>query len=284
MKLAARGRLSCAESPGRWCEGPMHDASHVGIGIAVSGSSSGRRARPRAAPRPSTARRRTMGSRRQSPAGCGREPRRIPYQQPAERLVSGGAQARVSASTARQGLAKIVSRGTLRRHRFCGGGCRLLLQLLAKSGLAALSQGVVSLEVEDRAAQAGDELGKVDGFRVALRTAPCHSTTRVSNVSRDAHQLVLRARNCEAVCSLARCAPGPQLLPPQAHQLLRVVARLRLEEMFPVAWRAGLGVFPVAGARGDFLTRRGRLPSWSRLKRRVSPASRAAASASRMRA
>src|SRR5439155_22135934 len=45
--------------------------------------------------------------------------------------------------------------------------CRLF-ELLAQGGLAALSQGVVSFEVEDRAAQAGDELGKVDGFGVAV--------------------------------------------------------------------------------------------------------------------
>src|SRR5207249_5495522 len=45
--------------------------------------------------------------------------------------------------------------------------CRLL-ELLAQGGLAALSQGVVSFEVEDRAAQTGDELGKVDGFGVAV--------------------------------------------------------------------------------------------------------------------
>ena len=172
----------------------MHDAAHLEIGIA------GERLEERSQVEPA---RRGCGEHRAAPhvgirvgnppPDVGREPRRIPYQQPAERLVSGGAHARVFSVDRRQGLAQIVSRGTLRRHRFGGRCCRLLLQLLAKSGLAALSQGVVPFEIKDRAAQAADELGKVDGFGVAVansalpldhpceqRLAGCHQLVHAS--------------------------------------------------------------------------------------------------------
>ncbi len=177
----------------------MDDAAHLGVGIA------GQRLQERPQGEPA---RRGRGEHDappnvrvrvgDPPADVGLEPRRVPFQQPAERLVGRGANVRIfsggpgpdrikrvvppPASTAepeeqlhlvlwvlrrRQCRDQIVRRGL----RGLGGlrcwRCRLL-ELLAQRGLAALSQGVVSFEVEDRAAQTGDELGKVDGFGVAV--------------------------------------------------------------------------------------------------------------------
>ena len=237
----------------------MHDASHLGIGIGsqrlkqrAQGEPAGRgRGEHRAAPHVGI----RVGN---PPPDVGREPRGIPYQQPAERLVSGGAHARVFSIDRRQRLAQIVSRGTLRRHRFCGRCCRLLLQLLAKSGLAALSQGVVSFEVEDRAAQAGDELGKVDGFGVAVANSALPLDHPGKQRLAGCHQLVHASPQLRG-CLFAGgdALPGRSDFAPQAHQLLRVVARLRLEEM-PLEFGAQrLGLFQSPVQRGDFLTRAG---------------------------
>src|SRR6266498_3676284 len=108
-----------------------------------------------------------------------------------------------------------------------GGGHRRwryrLLELLAQGGLAALSQGVVSFEIEDRAAQAGDELGKVDGFGVAVAHGALPLDHPREQGLAGCHQLV------HASAQLRGClfAGGDALLgrshfPPQAYQLLRV--------------------------------------------------------------
>lgn len=211
----------------------MDDAAHLGIGIAAE------RLEERSQVEPA---RRGRGEHRAAPhvgirvgnppPDVGREPRGIPYQQPAERLVSGGAHAGGFSVDRRQGLAQIVSRGTLRRHRFCRSRCRLLLQLLAKSGLAALSQGVVPFEIEDRAPQAADELGKVDGFRVALPNCALPLEHPGEQRLAGCRQLV-HARPQLRACLFAGgdALPGRSDFAPQAHQLLRVIAGLRLEEM-----------------------------------------------------
>ena len=211
----------------------MHDASHLGIGIA------GERLEERPQGEPT---RRGGGEHRTAPhvgirvgnppPDVGRETRRIPYQQPAERLVSGGAHARVFSVDRRQGLAQIVSRGTLRRHRFCGRRCRLLLQLLAKSGLATLSQGVVPFEVEDCAAQTGDELGKVHGFGVAVANSLLPLDHPGEQRLAGCRQLVHASPQLRGCLFAGGDAfPGRSHFPPQAHQLLRVALRLGLEEM-----------------------------------------------------
>lgn len=239
----------------------MHDASQLGIGIA------GERFEERPQGEPT---RRGGGEHRAAPhvgvrigdppPDVGREPRRIPFQQPAERLVSRGAHARIFSVDCRQGRAQIVSRGTLRRHRFCGRRCRLLLKLLAKSGFSALSLGVVPLEVEDCAAQAGDELGKVDGFRVALTNCALPLDHAGEQRLAGCHQLVHASPQLRGYLFAAGDAiPGRSHFPPQAHQLLRVVARLGLEEMSLELGAQRLGVFQSPVQRGDFLTRAGDL-------------------------
>lgn len=201
----------------------MHDASHLGIGITgerLEERPQGEPARPRggehrAAPH--------VGMRvGDPPPDVGREPRRIPFQQPAERLVRRGAHARIFSVGRRQGRAQIVSRGTLRLR--C---CRLLLQLLAKSGLAALSQGVVPFEVEDRAAQAGDELGKVDGFRVAVANSALPLDHPGEQRLAGCHQLVHASPQLRGgLFAGGDALAGRRHFPPQAHQLLRVIASL----------------------------------------------------------
>ena len=85
---------------------PLDDAAHLGVGIAAQ----------RLQQRPQReAARRGGGEHRAAPhvgirvgnppPDVGREPRRIPAQQPAERLVSRGAHARVFRVDRRQGLA-----------------------------------------------------------------------------------------------------------------------------------------------------------------------------------
>ena len=64
------------------------------------------------------------------------------------------------------------------------------IQLLAQGSLAALSQGVVSLEVEDGAAQAGDELGEIHGFRVAVAHGALPLDHSVEQGLAGCHQLV----------------------------------------------------------------------------------------------
>ena len=236
----------------------MHDASHLGIGIA------GERFKERPQGEPT---RRGGGEHRAAPhvgvrvgdpaPDVGLEPRRVPFQQPAERMVRRGAHARVfsagpgangvervvpatateteeqihlvlGAFRRRQGRDQIARRGTL-RHRFrrCG-----LLQPLAKSGLTALSQGVVPFEVEDRAAQARDELGKVDGFRVAVANRALPFDHPGEQRLAGCHQLVHASPQLRGYLLAAGDAlPGGSHVPPQAHQLLRVLASLRLEEM-----------------------------------------------------
>ena len=236
----------------------MHDASHLWIGITgerLEERPQGEPARPgrgerRAAPHVGV----RIGD---PPPDVGRELRRIPFQQPAERLVRRGAHARDFSVDRRQGRAQIVSRGTLRRHRFRGRRCRLLLQLLAQSGLATLSQGVLPFEVEDCAAQAGDELGKVDGFRVAVANSLLPLDHPGEQRLAGCHQLVHarpQLRGCLFAAGDAR--PGRSHFPPQAHQLLRVGARLplRLEEMSLELGAQRLGVFQSPVQRGDFLT------------------------------
>lgn len=239
----------------------MHDASHLGIGIAGERLEE----RPQGEPTPpGRGEHRTaphVGIRvGDPPPDVGREPRRIPFQQPAERLVSRGAHARIFSVDRRQGRAQIVSRGTLRRHRFCGRRCRLLLQLLAKSGLAALSQGVVPFEVEDCAAQAGDELGKVDGFRVAVANSLLPLDHPGEQRLAGCRQLVHASPQLQGCLFAAGDAiPGRTHFPPQAHQLLRVALRLGLEEMSLELGAQRLGVFQSPVQRGDFLTRAGDL-------------------------
>ena len=239
----------------------MHDASHLRIGITAQRLEQGPQVEPT---------RRGGGEHRTAPhvgvrigdppPDVGREPRRIPAQQPAERLVSRGAHARVFSVDRRQGLAQIVSRGTLRRHRFCGRRCRLLLQLLAKSSLAALSLGVVPFEVEDRAAQAGDELGKVDGFRVAVANSLLPLDHPGEQRLAGCHQLVHASPQLRGCLFAAGDAlPGRSHFPPQAHELLRVALRLGLEEMSLELGAQRLGVFQSPMQGGDFLTGAGDL-------------------------
>src|SRR5947207_1738296 len=97
---------------------------------------------------------------------------------------------------------------------------------------SALSQGVVSFEIEDRAAKAGDELGKVDGFGVAVAHGALPLDHPREQRLAGCHQLV------HASAQLRGCLfaggdplPGRSPFPPQAHQLLRVALTFRLEEM-----------------------------------------------------
>ncbi len=246
----------------------MHDASHLGIGIA----SKRLQERPQGEPA-----RRGRGEHDappnvrvrvgDAPADVGFEPRRVPFQQPAERLVGRGANVRIfSGGPGPDGIKRVVPPpGTtaepeeqlhlvlwvlrrsqcrdqiVRRRRGRGDGgrgrghrrwrCRLL-ELLAQCGLAALSQGVVSFEIEDRAAQAADELGKVDGFGVAV----AHLALPLD------HPREQRLAGCDQLVHASpqlRCClfaggdalPGRSHFASQAHQLLPVVATLRLEEM-----------------------------------------------------
>ena len=264
----------------------MHDASHLGIGIAAQRLQE----RPQGEPA-----RRGGGEHRTAPhvgvrigdprPDVGREPHRIPFQQLAERLVRRGAYARIfgrsqgangverfvlppataaeteeqsdlvlGAFRRRQGRDQIVRRGTLGRHG------RHRFQLRAKGSLATLSQGVVPFEVEDRAAQAADEFGKVDGFRVAVANSALPLDHPGEQRLAGCHQLVqarpqLRGR----LFAAGDAFPGRSYFSPQAHQLLRVVARLGLEEMSLELGAQRLGVFqsPVQG--GDFLTGAGDL-------------------------
>jgi len=224
------------------------------------------------------------------PADVGLEPRRVPFQQPAERLVGRGAHVRIfsggkgpdgikrvvpPASTAepeeqlylvlwvlcrRQCRDQIVRRGLrgLRRRHRCWS-CRLL-ELLAQGGLAALSQGVVSFEVEDRAAQAGDELGKIEGFGVA----GAHSALPLDHPCEQrlagCHQLVHASPQLRG-CLFAGgdALPGPSHFPSEAHQLLRVALTFRLEEMSLELGAQRLGVFQSPVHRGDFRTGAGDL-------------------------
>ena len=263
----------------------MHDASHLGIEIAgerfeerpQGESTRGGGGEPRAAPH--------EGVRVGNPApDMGLEPRRLPFQQPAERVVRRGAHVRIfsagpgahgvervvpppAPATApepeeqihlvlgvfrrRQGRDQIVRPGTRRLRR-----CRLL-QLRAQGGLAALSQGVVSFEVEDRAAQAGDKLGKVDGFRVAVANSPLPLDHPGEQRLARCHQLVHASPQLRGCLFAAGDAlPGRSDFLPQPHQLLRVVARLplRLEEMSLELGAQRLGVFQPPVQRGDFLT------------------------------
>jgi len=242
----------------------MHDASHLGIGIAAQRleerpqGEAARRGRGEHDAPPHV--RVRVGD---PPADVGLEPRRVPFQQPAERLVGRGANVRifsggpgpdgikrvVSATTAepeeqlhlvlwvlrrRQCRDQIVRRGLgggLRRHR-CWGGRGRLLELLAQGSLAALSQGVVSFEVEDRAAQTADELGKVDGFGVAVThgVLPLDHSRQLWRAG--CHQLVHASPQLGG-CLFAGgdALPGCSHFPSQAHQLLRVALTFRLEEM-----------------------------------------------------
>ncbi len=237
----------------------MDDAAHLWVGIAAQRLQE----RPQGEPT-----RRGGGEHRAAPhvgvrigdppPDVGREPRRIPFQQPAERVVRRGAHARIfsvgpaangvervvpapataaeteeeirlvlGAFRRRQGGDQIISRGTLRFR--C---CRLLLQLLAKSGLATLSQGVVPFEVEDCAAQAGDELGKVDGVRVALPNCALPLDHPGEQRLAGCRQLVHASPQLRGCLFAAGDAfPGRSHFPPQAHQLLRVALTFRLEEM-----------------------------------------------------
>jgi len=267
----------------------MHDAAHLGIGIA----SKRLQERPQGEPA-----RRGRGEHDappnvrvrvgDPPADVGLEPRRVPFQQPAERLVGRRANVRifsggkgpdgikrvVAATTAesdeqlhlvlwvlrrRQCRNQIVRRGLrrYRRHRYWR--CRLL-ELLAQGGLAALSQGVVSFEIEDRAAQTGDELGKVDGFGVAVANSALPLNHPREQRLAGCHQLV------HASPQLGGClfAGGDALVgrshfPPQTHQLVRVVATVRLEEMSLELGAQRLGVFQSPVQRGDFRTGAGDL-------------------------
>jgi len=262
---------------------PLDDAAHLGVGIAAQ----------RLQQRPQREAARSGRGEHDAPShirvGVGDppadvrlEPRRIPFQQAAERLVGRGANVRIfSGGKGPDGIKRVVSplaataepeeqlhlvlwvlrrrqcrdqivrrRRGLRRHR-----CRhcYLFELLAQRGLAALSQGVVSFEVEDRAAQAGDELGKVDGFGIAgangalpldhpreQRLAGCHELVHASPQLRG----YLFAGGDALV--------GPGHFSSQAHELLRVLARLRLDEMSLEFGAQCFGLFqsPVQG--GDF--------------------------------
>ena len=259
-----------------------------GSGSPVSGSRSGRRASPRAAAAASTDApphvRVGVGDPRPD---VGREPRRIPFQQLAERLVRRGAHGRIfSVGPRANGMERVVPR----RHDGRDGGadppgpggfspppgprpdrpqghaprrfrrCRLLLQLLAKSGLAALSEGVVPFEVEDGAAQAADELGKVDGFGVAVANGALPLDHPGEHGLAGCHQLVhARPQLRGYLFAGGDALPGRSRFPPQAHQLLRVVARLRLEEMSLELGAQRLGVFQSPVQRGDFFTGAGDL-------------------------
>ena len=248
-------------SGGDGAKDPMDDAAHLGIGIAAQ------RLQERPQGEPARGGRGEHDAPPHVRVGVGdprpdvgREPCRIPFQQLAERLVRRGAHGRIfsvgprangmervvpppgtTAETEKQihlvlgtfrrrkGRDQIVRRGTLRRR---SGRCRLLLQLLAKSGLAALSEGVVPFQVEDCAAQAADELGKVDGFRVALANCALPLDHPGEQGLAGCHQLVHASPQLRGCLFAGGDAfPGRSHLPPQAHQLLRVVARLRLEEM-----------------------------------------------------
>jgi len=262
----------------------MHDASHLGIGIAGE----------RLEERPQGESTRRGGGENRSapdvgvrvgdpPPDVGLEPRRIPFQQPAERLVRGSAHARVfspgpgangvervvpatAAETEeqiylvlgtfrrRQGRDQIVRRGTLRRHRRHRFRCCRLLQLLTKGGLAALSQGVVPFEVEDRAAQAADKLGKVDGFRVALANSALPLDHPGEQRLAGCRQLLhARPQLRGGLFAAGDALPGRSHFPPQAHQLLGVVLRLGLEEMSLEFGAQRLGVFQSPVQRSDFL-------------------------------
>jgi len=135
-----------------------------------------------------------------------------------------------------------------------------LLELLAQRGLAALSQGVVSFEIEHCAPQTGDELGKVDRFGIAgangalpldhpreQRLAGCHQLVHASP----------QLRGC--LFAGGDALPGRSHFPSQAHQLLRVLARLRLYEMSLEFGAQRLGVFQSPVQRGDFRAGAGNL-------------------------
>src|SRR4029077_15123026 len=94
------------------------------------------------------------------------------------------------------------------------------------------SQGVVPFEVEDHAAQAADKLGKVDGFRIALANSALPLDHPGEQRLAGCCQLVHASPQLRGCLFAAGDAlPGRSHLPPQAHELLRVVANLRLEEM-----------------------------------------------------
>lgn len=233
----------------------MHDAPHLGIGIATERLEE----RPQGEPtRCGGGEHRTAPHVRvrigNPPPDVGREPRRIPFQQPTERLVSRGAHARAFSVDRRQGLAQIIRRGSLWRHR------RHRFQLGAQRSLAALSLGIVPFEVEDRAAQAADELGEVDRFRVAV----AHSALPLDHAGEQGlagcHQLVHASPQLRGgLFAGGEALVGRSRFPPQAHQLLCVVTGFRFEEMSLLFGAQRLGVFqsPVQG--GDFLAGAGDL-------------------------
>ena len=132
---------------------------------------------------------------------------------------------------------------------------RRLVELFAQGGLAALPQGVVPFEVEDGAAQARDELGKIHGFSVAVAYGALPLDHSREQGLAGCNQLVhaspqLRGRLFAAGDALT----SRSHFPPQAHELLHVVARFRLEEMSLELGAQRLGVFqsPVQG--GDLFT------------------------------
>ena len=80
--------------------------------------------------------------------------------------------------------------------------------------------------------QAGDELGKVDGFRVAAANSLLPLDHPGEQRLAGCHQLVHagpQLRGC--LFAGGDALVGPSHFPSQAYQLVRVVARLRLEEM-----------------------------------------------------
>ena len=271
---------------------PLDDAAHLRVGIAAQRLQQ----RPQGEPA-----RRGSGEHDappnirigvgDPPADVGLEPRRVSFQQPAERLVGRGANVRIfSGGKGPDGIKRVVSppaataepeeqlhlilwvlcrrqcrdqivrrglRGLRRRHR-CWS-CRLP-ELLAQGGLAAFSQGVVSFEVEDRAAQAGDELGKIEGFGVA----GAHSALPLDHPCEQrlagCHQLVHASPQLRG-CLFAGgdALPGPGHFPSEAHQLLRVALTFRLEEMSLELGAQRLGVLQSPVHRGDFRTGAGDL-------------------------
>jgi hypothetical protein len=127
-----------------------------------------------------------------------------------------------------------------------------LLELLAQRGLAALAQCVVPFEVEDRAAQAADELGKVDGFGVAVAHGALPLDHPREQRLAGCHQLVHASPQLRG-CLFARgdALAGRSHFPPQAHQVVRVALTVRLDEMSLELGAQRLGVFQPPVQRGD---------------------------------
>jgi len=213
----------------------MHDCGRTwGSGSPLSGSSTAAGRARRAAGRGEhdAPAERTVGVAKKNPTDVGLEPLRVRSQQAAERLVgrsanvgsfsgakagrhktrrlrhdgrAGGAAHLVCGALPRQRRDQIRpqregegggGRGGDRRWRVACSSCS------RRGGLAALSQGVVSFEVEDRAAQAGDELGR----RSTVRCRGAHGALPLDHPREqglaDATSSSTRARSW-CVCSLA---------------------------------------------------------------------------------